>query len=196
MKKILMIWLLLLTPVTGHALEVTSSFGFKMTLPSYWIALTRDEVRENADMFDLDQVKDIPEPLLKQVVPMIREGRIELFFRPDGSTEFVDNVNVYKQIGSVADDSNITAICASLPKELEAAYQRPVTVYDCKLMTVNNLRMVYLEFDGLLAGTRNIQYQIPKSRNISIVFTVTFKTSSMKDVKAEVNQIIQSLKLL
>lgn len=197
MKNKLILWFLILLPVTGYGQEVNSSFGFKMTVPDYWIALTREDVKENADIFDLSNVKEIPEELLKQVVPMITSGKIEIYFRPDGSTEFMDNVNVYKQIGAVpSDEKNVAMVCKGLPDELANAFKRPVTIYGCHLQTVNNIKMLYLEFDGILSGTRNIQYQIPKSKNISIVFTVTFKTESLNEVKQEISQIIGSLKLM
>ncbi len=197
MKNTFILWFLMLLPVTAYSQDVNSSFGFKMTLPDYWIVLTREEVKDNADIFDLDNVKEVPEALLNQVIPMITSGKIEMYFRPDGTMEFIDNVNVYKQVGSVpTDEKTVAEVCKGLPQELAHAFKRPVSIYGCKLQTVNKIKMLYLEFDGILAGTRNIQYQIPKSKNISIVFTVTFKNASLKDVKQEINQIINSIELM
>ena len=83
MRRYILVVLLILiavTPVYGK--EYQSSFGFTVDIPGYWLVLTRQELKENPDLFDFDKkaIGNIDKNLLENVVNEIKSGRVELYF--------------------------------------------------------------------------------------------------------------------
>lgn len=196
---------LLLLPVTAcveskpapvSAKNINSTFGFSITIPDFWIPLTGEEIKSNPDLFDFSKVKGMSSDLLNQVVPLIKAGRVEIYFRPDGSSQFMDNVNVLKQVGSIPATGKATAAaCKALPGELSKIFKKTTHVYQCKRVNVNGYNMLYLDFDGVYPGTRSMQYQIEKSPNVMLIMTATVKLENREAMSAEFDRMLQSVHL-
>jgi hypothetical protein len=56
------------------------------------------------------------------------------------------------------------------------------------------LDSLFLEFDGMVKGTRSIQYQIQMSSNVQIVVTATCKDTTLEIVRKEFEDIVGSIR--
>jgi hypothetical protein len=63
------------------------------------------------------------------------------------------------------------------------------------LKDINGLKSLFLEFDGVIEGTRSMQYQIQRSPSVQIVFTATCKNSVLDTIREEFERIILSIKM-
>jgi hypothetical protein len=161
--------------------------------------LTREELKENPDLFDFDKKSfgNIDKNLLKNIESQIKSGQVEFYFNQNTSdSSFADNINVIKQIGKIPENNTqLREVCNSAPKQLSSYFGREIKVYQCKLVNINNLKSLLLEFDGALEGTRNIQYQIEKSPSVQILITGTCKNSVLDTIRKELNRIVLSIKM-
>ena len=179
MKPIILLLATFFYTCTINADVISSAFGFTLDIPEDWIPLTAEEIKKNPDLFDVDKIEGLSPELFNQVKPMILSGKTEIFFMPDSSDNFADNVNVIKQIGRVpSNPKQIAPLCKALPGQLSSMFQRDTKVYKCEIRQVDDTASLYLEFDGAIPGTRSMQYQIPKSDNVFFIVTATVKTST------------------
>ena len=200
MKRYILVGLVIsffITPV--HAKEYQSSFGFTVNIPEHWLVLTRQELRDNPDVFDFDkkQFGEVEKNLMRDVISRIESGRVEIYYNQETSDSvFSDNINVVKTIGRIPENEGERHdICSLLPGQLSSVFGREIKVHQCKLKKVNQLDSLFLEFDGVVEGTRSIQYQIQKSSSISIVITATCKNSTLETMRNEFENIIHSIKM-
>ena len=182
-----------------HAKEYQSSFGFTVNIPEHWLVLTRQELRDNPDVFDFDkkQFGNIDKNLLKDVISRIESGSVEIYYNQETSDNvFSDNINVVKTIGRIPEnEGELREVCSLLPGQLSSAFGKEVKVHRCGLKKVNKLDSLFLEFDGVVEGTRNIQYQIQKSSSISIVITATCKNTTLETMRNQFEDIVYSIKM-
>jgi len=196
MKSIILLLATLFCSYHVNAEEISSSFGFSINIPEDWTPLTAEEIKNNPDLFDLDKVKGLSPELLNQVKPMILSGKTEIFFMPDVSSNFADNVNIIKQIGQVpASPKEIESLCKSLPGQLTSMFKHPIKMYKCEIRNIDNIASLYLEFDGAIVGTRSMQYQIPKSKNVHLVVTATIKNSTLGQMGDGFHAVMKTFKV-
>ncbi len=200
MKRYTLVVLLIfiaITPVFGK--EYQSSFGFTVDIPEHWLVLTRQELKENPDLFDFDkkEFKNVDKNLLKNIDSQIKSGQVEYYFNQKTSdSSFADNINVIKQIGKVPENNTqLREVCNSVPKQFSSAFGREIKVYQCKLVDINSLKSLFLEFDGVVEGTRSIQYSIQKSPSVQIIITATCKNIVLDTIRKEFNRIVLSIKM-
>ena len=82
-----------------------------------------------------------------------------------------------------------------LPEQLSSYFGRKIKGYQCKFKNINGLRSLLLEFDGVIEGTRSIQYQIQKSPSVQIIITMTCKNSVLNTIRKEFDRIILSIRM-
>ena len=200
-RYILALVIFLVSITTGYGKEYQSSFGFSVDIPEHWLVLTTQELKDNPDLFDLDKLDEkkfgkVNRDLLKSVIGRIQSGAVEIYFNQETSDiHFSDNINVVKIIGKIPENDNqLREVCDSLPEQLSSVFGRRIKAYQCKLKSVNNLDSLFLEFDGMVKGTRSIQYQIQKSSNVQIIVTVTCRNATLERVKKEFEDIVQSIR--
>ena len=195
MKYFLLTSLILLSFFT-QAKQVNSDFGYSMDIPDTWSPLTGPEIKANPELFNFEDVNNIPDPLLQQIIPMIRSGKMDFYFLPDNTNNFADNINVMKQIGQVATTpEKIKETCAAIPVELTNLFQRNISLYTCEKAQVSGKDALYVKFDGALADTTTMQYHIKKSENVFLIFTATLKNSSFNGTEEEIHQAIKTIQL-
>ena len=186
-----------ITPV--NAKEYQSSFGFTVNIPEHWLVLTRQELKDNPDVFDFDKREfgNIDENLLKGVISRIESGSVEIYYNGETSSNFFsDNINVVKTIGRIPENEDeLREVCSLLPGQLSSAFGKEIKVHQCGLKKVNQLDSLFLEFDGVVEGTRSIQYQIQKSSSVSIVITATWKTTTFETMRNQFEAIVYSIKM-
>jgi hypothetical protein len=195
MRK-LVVLLLLVVSAAAQARDVTSSLGYKATVPDKWIVLTREEIRDNPDLLDLDKAQgSMPKGLLDQVKPMIQSGKVDIFFRPGDSSEFADNVNIMKQMGKLPTDrAGADQVCQAVKQELATAVGRALPFHTCELRRPGNRNALYMDFDGVVQGTRSLQYQVQRSDNVLYVITATAKNGSVAAMRPEFDRMVNTMK--
>jgi hypothetical protein len=150
-----------------------SSFGFSIKIPTHWLILSKQEVKDNPDLFNFESefFKSTDKRMLNQIKNMILSGKVEIYYNQNTTNAFFqDNINVFILMGRLPQTaSESEEKCKNIPGELSRAYGKHVKVYNCGLRNVSGLKAFYSEFDGLVDGTRSIQYQIQKSPSIIII---------------------------
>lgn len=179
-----------------HAAQ-SSSMGYSIEVPDNWIAVTREEIAENPDLFENMQAGEMNEDLFMIIRRKIQSGNVDMYFRQsDQVTDFVDNVNVMKQIQRTASTrEELEGVCENLPGQLSNAFGRQISLHGCEFRTVDGRKSVYLDFDGARKDTRTIQYQVPVSGSIVLVISATTKSSTLDAVRPEFSNMIRSLRV-
>ena len=192
---------LALTPLSiAQAGDYTSGFGFGITVPDVYLVLTAEEVAKNAELFLSEDADDdfggIPTALRREVFQRVQAGDIEIFYRTeDVDFDFVDNVNIMVQRAMIpTDPSQLVEVCRVLPGEFSRMFGRPVTVDDCEFREVAGRRSLYLAFDGALAGTKTLQYQVQRRNGQTLILTATAKVSNMPRMLGEFEAMIASIR--
>jgi hypothetical protein len=188
---------IVITPVYGK--EYQSSFGFTIDIPEHSLVLPRQELKENPDLFDFDK-KDwgkIDKKNLKDLTNKVTPGDVEFYFNQKTSDGiFADNINAMKGIGKIPENNTqLLEACQSAPKEFSSYFGKKMQFYQCKLVNINNLKSLFLEYDGIGEGTRNIQYIIQKSPGVQIIITATCKNSVLETIRKEFTEIVLSIRM-
>jgi len=200
MKKMIFTILILVSCSSTLSAETYhSSFGFTMNIPTHWLIVSKQEVKDNPDLFDFENevFKNTDKAMLNQLKNMILSGKVEIYYNQNtDSTYFRDNINVFILIGQLPQTVSASKeACRSLPGELSRAYGKHIKVYNCGSKKVSGLNTFYSEFDGVVDSTKSIQYQIQKSPSVVITLTATCKDESFRIIKKEFEDIVSSIKI-
>lgn len=189
--------LILVSPVCAK--EYRSSFGFTVDLPSHWLVLTKQEVKDNPDLFDFSReaFPNVNKNLLEQIRGQVESGRIEYYLNQRTSDlEFSDNINVTKILAKIPTNrQELSELCDFLPAELSRLYGRKINLYACEFRKVGGLHTLYADFDGVVEGTRSLVYQIQKSPSVAIGITATCGNTNLKTIRKEFDEIVSSIKM-
>jgi hypothetical protein len=122
---------------------------------------------------------------------------VEIYYNQRTSDiSFSDNINVTKRIGQLPKSATeAEALCKDLPGQLSNLFGRTVNFYECTIKYFGGMNVFYLEFDGVIEGTRSLQYVISKSPSVLLVFTATCKNERLETIKREFEDIISSVVL-
>jgi len=200
MKKMIFTILILVSWSPSLSAETYhSSFGFTMNIPTHWLIVSKQEVKDNPDLFNFENeiFKNTDKALLNQIKNMILSGKIEIYYNQNSTnTYFRDNINAFIRIGRLPQTVSASKeACRNFPDELSRAYGKHIKVYNCGLKKVSGLNAFYSEFDGVVDGTKSIQYQIQKSPSVVITLTATCKNQSLSIIKKEFEDIVSSIKI-
>lgn len=188
------------------AKDVRSEFGFEVSLPDTWVALTRREVANQADVLlgrdggqastDRHVLDGLPSEMRAVVVERIERGELEIYYQPDAPVgTFVDNVNVMRQASTLpTSEDEIAAICRVLPREFSRVFGRPIAVDACELRDVIGRRAVYFQFDGATEGTKSLQYHLADRSGATVVLTATSATSNLSKMLGEFEAMVSSVR--
>ena len=198
MRRYILVVLLIFIAITpAYGKEYKSSFGFTVDIPEHWLVLTKEELKGNPDLFDFDKKRfeNIDKNLLKNIDSQIKSGQVEFYFNQNTSdSSFADNINVTKGIGKIPENNTqLREVCNLAPKQFSSYFGREIKIYQCKLVDINNLKSLFLEYDGAIEGSRNIQYLIQKSPSVQIIITATCKNSVLDTIRKEFNRIVLSI---
>jgi hypothetical protein len=198
MKKIICALIILVAWTSPLLAENYSSpFGFSIDIPSHWLILTKQELKDNPELlnFEGDEFKDFNKDLLNQIKNMVAAGKIEIYINKKTSTvSFNDTINVMKAIERLPQAaSELNQYCPMIKKELSKYYGKPINVYECELRTVAGFNSLYSVFDGVVDETKCIQYQIQKSPSVILIITAGAKNETFEIIEKEFEEIISSL---
>ncbi|MEM9175372.1 MAG: hypothetical protein AAGC67_09060 [Myxococcota bacterium] len=195
----LAVLVLMLAP-SAFAGDYRSGFGFGITVPDVYLVLTAEEVAKNADLFLSEEADDaygaIPTALRREVFQRVQSGEIEIFYRTEGvEFDFVDNVNVMVQRALLPnDEAQLAEVCRVLPGEFSRMFGRPIALDDCEIRAVAGRRSLYLAFDGALAGTKTLQYQVQRRNGETLILTATAKTANVPRMLGEFEAMVASIR--
>ena len=200
MKKIIFAILILVCWTASLSAEIYhSSFGFAINIPSHWMIVSKQEAKDNPDLFNFgnEVFQNTDKAVLNQIKSMILSGKVEIYHNQNANnTYFHDNISVATLAGPLPQTASETkTACSGLPGELSRAYGKHIKVYKCGLKKVSGLNAFYSEFDGVVDGTKNIQYQIQKSPSVVIIITATCKNESLRIIKKEFEDMVSSIKI-
>ncbi|WP_298941388.1 hypothetical protein [uncultured Psychromonas sp.] len=190
MKYLLLTGLLLITSFT-EAKQATSDLGYSIEIPDSWLPLTRSEIKENSDLFDFNKIGGVSPLLLERVMPIIRSGKMDIYFIPDNTDNITENISVIKQIGKIPN----AEICAAGKEELTNIFQREITLHECKQTEVAGRKSFYIQFSGILEENITMQYHITLSDKVFLIFNATAKIDNKKKIESALYQVINTLNI-
>ena len=199
MKKIVFALIILFVIINiAAAKEYESSYGFSINVPEHWLVLTPKEIKENPDLFNFENVDfgNIDKNLIKQVISRVKNGSTEIFFNQNTADfTFTDNINIIKQIGKFpTKNSEVEKYCNQLDAQLSKYAGRKLDIYHCKPSAINNMKVFFNEFDGMMNGTRSLQYSFQKSPSVVIIITCTSKNETLDIIRQEFNDMMSTIK--
>lgn len=181
---------------SGDVRGAQSSFGFSIKVPDNWLVLTRQEVKDNPDLFENVKINGMSPELMQEIMKKIRSGSIEFYFRQGTEiSSFNDNINVVKEIRTIPSSTkDLAKVCEALPGQFKQMFGRPLEFHACEFAEVADRNAIYLEFEGVAPNTRSMQYQVAKSNSVILIITATCREKTLSDVRAEFGSMIKSMR--
>ncbi len=201
MKRIIPLLAILVLSVTASYAQVfRSKFGFEIDVPrDKWVIVTADQLQTNQDMlnFGHEGFRNVDKKLPEEVINLVRSGRSEIFFRKRQirSPAGVDNINVFKNMARIPQTpTEFDQVCKGLPIELSKLFGKTIKTYECETRKVGGRDALYAEFDGILEGTKSLQYQIQWTPNFVVAFTATCGDEQVPEMRREFDEIVNTLR--
>ena len=66
---------------------------------------------------------------------------------------------------------------------------------NCELRDMVGRRALYLQFDGAIAGTKTLQYQIERNAQVTLVLTATAATPNLPRMLGEFEAMVASMRI-
>ena len=190
---------LLMWALTATAKEYQSSFGFIASIPDDWLVLTKQAIRDNPALADSPDPggASIESSALKDLIARVEHGSIEFFYdRTTSDATFSDNINVRLggpgKIPSAPED--VKAECTAYAQALARAVGRTLAVATCETRTVGAGRAFYVEYEGRVAGTVTMQYQLLRPDSKMLFVTATCKRATLDKFRSDFEAIVKSIK--
>lgn len=186
--------------VAAHATDYQSSFGFTLSIPDGWLVLTKQAIKDNAALTDAQDAKvgRINPELLKDLKAKVESGSIEIFFdRTTSDVTFADNINVMVRRGQIPGAPDLVRqVCDAYPAKLAKYAGRNLAVVRCETQDLGTAKTMYVEYEGVVAGTVTMQYQIPRPNNELLLVTATCKQASLEKIRTEFEAIVRSIRFV
>jgi hypothetical protein len=201
MKRVVASVLVLLGwAVVVRATDYRSSFGFTLSIPEDWLVLTKQAIKDNAAFTDAQDAKvgRINPELLKDLKAKVESGSIEMFFdRTTSDVTFADNINVMVRRGHIPGaPDKLQRVCEAYPAKLAKYAGRDLAVVRCETRGLGTTEAMYVEYEGVVAGTVTMQYQIPRPNNELLLVTATCKQASVEKIRTEFEAIVRSIRFV
>lgn len=179
----------------GVSRTVNSAFGFSMEVDSDWIVLSKNNITYSADILQKMKDNGFSDAAIKDTVERISSGRSEMFFLPnkDGKLSENDNVNIIKSIGVLPEKDILPALCESTEQQISAAFQKETVMQQCEYRKHGKFTSVYLEFDGLVEGTKNAQYHLHDDDDFYLVFSLTATKANFSKANLALGIVLNSI---
>jgi hypothetical protein len=198
MKRVVVsVGVLLLYAGAVFATEYRSAFGFAASIPDDWLVLTKRALIENPALADVKgaNVGSLSAERFKELMVRVEGGSLEVLFNRTTSDEaFADNINVIVRNGQIPTSrEKLAQSCEAFSTKLAKSAGRPLAVARCESRNVGAFNAVYLEYEGVVAGTVTMQYQIQRPNNQLLQVTATCKRASLDKVGAEFADFVRSI---
>lgn len=188
----------ILLTTAAHGSEFQSSFGFTAKVPPDWVVLTKDALADSPTLVDMrpETVGNINPELLRSLKAKVESGSIEMLFdRTTSDATFADNINVMVRRGRIPDATDrVRQVCEAYPAKLAKFAGRDLNVLRCERRELDGTDSFYIEYEGVVAGTVTMQYQIPRPNNELLLVTATCKQASVEKIRPEFEEIVRSIR--
>ncbi len=187
MKKIAVLAFMFVTAASvAVAKDYQSSFGFTFTAPDTWLVMTKTELASNPVFATAD-------PGIKAKVDA---GSIEIFYdKATSDATFTDYVDV--KLGAKGaipgTPGDVKAECGKYADRLAKAAGRTLAIATCEDRTVGAAKAFYVEYQGRVAGTVTMQYQLVRRDGRLLFVTATCKQSSLDKFRPDFEAIVKSI---
>ena len=183
---------------TAHGSDFRSSFGFTANVPADWVVLTKQALADSPTLVDMrsETVGNVNPELLRSLKAKVESGSIEMLFdRTTSDATFADNINVMVRRGRIPDaQDQVRQVCEAYPTKLAKFTGRNLDVVRCERRELDRTEAFYIEYEGVVAGTITMQYQIPRPNNEVLLVTATCKQASLERIRSEFEEIVRSIK--
>lgn len=184
--------------VSASAKEYQSSFGFTVDIPDNWLALTKLAIEENPALTGTPgtNVGSIDPKVLQDLKAKVEDGSFEMFFdRTTSDATFSDNINVRLGAGTIpAAPDAVKAKCTAYTQALAKVAKRTLAVATCEGRTVGPSKTFYVEYEGVVAGTVTMQYQLARPDGKLIFVTATCKRTALDKFRPDFEAIVKSIR--
>ncbi len=175
--------------VAAIAKDYPSSFGFTFSAPDNWLVVTKQAIQADPAVYEA--------PSLKEFVAKVQSGASEfLFNRATSDATLWDNINV--RLGAAgkipATPQAVDAECAAYAAALAKAVGRSLAVSTCETRPREEGKVLYVEYEGRIAGTVTMQYQIVRPDGRLLFVTATCKRSTLDKFRPDFEGIVKSIK--
>jgi hypothetical protein len=180
-----------------------SSLGFRIDLPSHYLVVTREELKENPDlieaMFETARgihLKSADKNAMEQMKIMAQSGVAEYYYNQNYPGA---NINVVKCIGKIPEtDAESRKTCEKAALVSGKIMGVTIKVDECELRNVAGLNALYSVTNtpgfGAFERIKQVQYAIQKSSSVQLNFAATSGNQVFEIVKKEFEEIMESLK--
>lgn len=188
MRRLMGFAVVMLTWATvATAKEFQSSFGFTFDASDAWLVMTKAELATN--------------PVLANANPAIKAkveaGLVEILYDRATSdatfTDYVDlKVGVKGALPNTPDD--VKTECTRYAQALAKAAGKSLAVTTCENRDLGTAKAFYVEYQGSVAGTVTLQYQLVRPDGKLVYVTATCKQSSLGQFRPEFEAIVRSIR--
>ena len=197
-RVVVLVGVLLLLAGAVFAKEYQSSFGFAASIPDDWLVLTKKALADNPALGDVNGANvggSLSAERFKELMGRVEKGSLEvLFSRATSDAAFADNINVIVRNGQIpVSQEKLAQACEAFSAKLAKSAGRPLAVAHCESRDVGAFKAVYLEYEGVVAGTVTMQYQIQRPNNQLLQVTATCKRTSLDKIGAEFGDFVKSI---
>jgi hypothetical protein len=182
----------------ANASDFRSSFGFTADVPADWVVLTKQALADSPTLVDMrpETVGNLNPELFRSLKAKVESGSIEMLFdRTTSDSTFADNINVMIRRGRIPDAlGQVQQVCEAYPTKLAKFAGRSLNVLRCERRDLGRTDAFYIEYEGVVAGTVTMQYQIPRPNNELLLVTATCKQTSVEKIRPEFEEIVRSIR--
>lgn len=203
MRKILFglaLGVLVLGAATAQALMVQSEMGYSINLPTGWVVMEKEKVKENPDIVDAAMkaagqtqgMSAFPEKVVAAVKELIGQGKIDYYFSPEPGY----NLAVYEAVGSLTPaEKGTTDICASLREEMSKETEGKSKIYDCQVKRMGMRDGLLLAAEDYRSGQKFVQEMVQKDPEHILIFTASSTQKDVNVIKRDFMSIMQTVKV-
>ncbi|MGH1427243.1 MAG: hypothetical protein ACRBEE_04845 [Arenicella sp.] len=196
------LWLLVLTFFVCNsritlAKNVSSTYEFSMDIPDNWLFLSAGDESNPETIKDRLTLLQFSEAGIVDIVRRVISGRSEMLFLPntDGLFDENNHVNIIQSVGVLPDKETMPALCEATEEQISLAFKKKTILEFCEHRQHGVLTSAYLEFDGLVEGTKNAQYHLHDDDYFYVVFSLTSMNSEFKRSNKELSTILNSIRM-
>ncbi len=190
MRKYVAVFVVLVLALAASASAKTypSSFGYTFDAPdTSWLVLTKTELASNPVFASVDA----------GLKAKVASGSIEILYdRATSDATFTDYVDIkLGPKGTVPGTPDaVNAACTAYSAKLTAVAKKPLAVTTCESRNVGALKAFYVEYDGSVAGTVTMQYQIVRPDGRLLYVTAVCKKTSLPKFRPDFEAIVKSIR--
>jgi len=186
-RTVVLVAVTLLVAMGASAKDYQSSFGFAFSAPESWLVMTKQELATNPVLAKADA----------GIKAKVESGAAEFLYETVTSdATFTDYVDVKLGVRGVVPKTpeDLKTACSKYAQALAKATGRTLEISKCEDRDVGAAKTFYVEYEGRVAGTVAMQYQLVRPDGRLLYVTATCKPSSLDKLRPEFQAIVKSIR--